>query len=126
MTTSPEWRLQHAIVKRFKLLQKAGYVFDFAGDMNAAKRGPQAATIAKATGLQPGEPDVRVYLPTARLKMIELKTEKGELSEDQEARHATLQGLGFEIVTLYAANENESADLAESLVEGWLIERRVA
>ena len=124
MTTSPEWRLQHAIVKRFKLLQKAGYVFDFAGDMNAAKRGPQAATIAKATGLQPGEPDVRVYLPTARLKMIELKTEKGELSEDQEARHATLQGLGFEIVTLYAANE--SADLAESLVEGWLIERRVA
>ncbi len=51
-----------------------------AGDQNAAKRGPKAQTQALATGMTPGEPDLRIYLTGGRLRMIENKVGKGKLS----------------------------------------------
>lgn len=120
MTTSPEWRLQHAIVKRLRALQQLGYNFEFAGDQNASRRGPQAATIAKATGMRAGEPDLRLYLPGGRTAFIELKTDKGRLSDDQIARHKKLRGLGFPVEVLHAANEIDAARLAEEIVLSWL------
>lgn len=121
-----EWRLQAAAVRRLRArpdytadADKPG-AFALAGDMNAGRRGRQEAVKAKATGLEAGEPDLRVYGANGRLLMIELKAENGKPSEAQINRHALLIGLGFMVVTIHATTEDEAADLVEATVEEWL------
>ncbi|QPC43504.1 VRR-NUC domain-containing protein [Kaustia mangrovi] len=97
-----------------------GRLFLVAGDMNAGRRGPQDRVKAKATGLTPGEPDLRVYVHGGRLKMIEFKTRAGRLSSAQRERHGELARLGFEVVVVQAATEDEAADATERLVRAWL------
>lgn len=121
-----EWRLQAAACKRLFQMIKAGANFAYAGDQNAAKRGYQAAAIAKATGMMPGEPDMRLYLPGGKLKMIEMKAKRTPVSADQEKRHPLLASLGFEIVIVRASTEDEAADAVEALVRAWLGQRVAA
>ncbi len=126
-----EWRLQAAAVRRVRSMPGYGVEwatdergswpeFTIAGDFNAARRSPQEAVKAKATGLTPGETDLRVYLHGARLKMIEYKGADGKLSADQKTRHLLLRGLGFDIVVVKAKTEDEAADATEALVRAWL------
>jgi len=93
-------------------------VFEFAGDMNAGKR---AGNRAKICGLKAGETDIRIYLPRGVLKMIELKTAKGVLSDDQIKRHEKLRALGFEIVVVYAKTPEEAAAICAKLLGNWLV-----
>lgn len=116
----PEWRLQAAQVRRLRNMPEHGRQFLIAGDQNAARRGPRAATEAKATGMTPGEPDLRVYLPGGRVGLIENKTLKGRLSPEQRDRHAALAALGHVVVVIKAATEADAADQAEAVVRGWL------
>lgn len=96
--------------------------------MEAGRRGPQAATIAKATGLTAGHPDVTIFLTGARCAFIENKTEEaakkkkrtGGLDPAQIERHAALRALGHTVEVIVAANENEAADKAEMFVRGLL------
>lgn len=118
----PEWKLQAAVVSDFHKWQDAGWPFEFAGDMNAGKRN---GARAKITGLTAGEPDIRLYFANARLKMIELKTEKGRLSEAQIDRHQKLEALGFEVVTVYAKTEDDAVDQCSNLLVGWFAEGTV-
>lgn len=117
---TPEWRLQAAQVRRLRSMPEHGRLFLIAGDQNAARRGPRAAVEAQATGMTPGEPDLRVYLPGGRLGLIENKTPKGRLSPAQRDRHAALARLGHPVAVVKAATEADAADQAEDLVRGWL------
>ena len=85
---------QACVIRGLRAIEDVGYPIASAGDQNAAKRGPKAMGEAKMTGLTPGEHDVRVYLDGGRLVLIELKNERGRLSEDQKKRHERLEDLG--------------------------------
>jgi hypothetical protein len=123
----PEWRLQAAQVCALRALPEFNKRFTLAGDQNAGRRGKQTAAIAKATGLTPGEHDLRVYLEGGRLGLIENKAEKGRLSPEQRDRHALLDRLGFHRqAVIKAATEAASAAEAVSTVMGWLGETPVA
>ena len=132
-----EWRLQAEAVRRLRarpdymttpdtLAGGANGTFTLAGDFNAARRSPKEATKAKATGLTPGEPDLRVYASDGRLLLIEIKAENGKPSDDQQKRHALLIGLGYMVVTVHATSPEECADLVEAAVEEWLWAGRAA
>lgn len=115
-----EWRLQSAAVRALKALPEFDREFTLAGDMNSGKRGPQVQVQAQATGLAPGDPDLRLYFAGGRLKLIEYKGERGRLSPIQKDRHALLKRLGFEVVTVQATTEAECASATLALVRQWL------
>lgn len=124
VTTTPalplEWELQAAQVRRLRNLPEYGKQFLLAGDMNSGKRGPTAQAQAIATGMTPGEPDLRIYLIGGRLASIENKVGKGRLSPAQRDRHAALVRLGHIVEVVSATTEQEAADQAVRLVKGWL------
>ena len=115
-----EHELQAAQVRALRAMPEYGKQFLFAGDQNAAKRGPRAQAIAVATGMISGEPDLRVYLVGGRICHIENKVGNGKLSTAQVARHAALAALGHTVVTLRATTPDDAAAQAVSLVRGWL------
>lgn len=115
-----EWHLQAAAVTALRRARKQGWPIRIAGDMNAGKRGRTAAGIAAATGLAAGEPDLRIYLPKARVLLIEYKRPKvkgkhaaGKRSPDQIEAHDELTALGHDVITLTPADESAAA--AETL-----------
>lgn len=121
-----EWRLQAAGVRRLR--QMPGYgaeagphvEFTIAGDFNASRRSPQESMKAKATGLTAGEEDLRVYMRGGKLGLVEYKGANGRVSDDQKVRHALHKSLGFDVVVIKAATEQEAADATEALVKAWL------
>ena len=118
----PEWKLQAAQVRALRAMPEHGRRFLLAGDMASGRRGPRAQVEAKATGLTPGEADLRIYLPQGRLLMIENKTLKGRLSPEQHQRHEDLARLGHKVVVIRAATEADAAAQAVALVRGALDE----
>lgn len=115
-----EWKLQAAAVRRLRQMPEFGRAFLLAGDMASGKRGPRAQMQALATGLTPGDPDLRIYLPDGRVAFIEYKTATGRLSPAQKQRHADMERLGHTVVTVSAFSEDECADKTEELVRSWL------
>lgn len=111
-----EWELQAAQVRALRAIPSVLY----AGDQNAAKRGPRAQAIALATGMTAGEPDLRIYLPGGRCAFIENKVGNGRLSPAQVDRHAALRKLGHTVEVVRATTCEEAADKAVALVRGWL------
>jgi len=105
----PEWRLQHAAVRALFQAKKAGQPLRYAASMNAGKRSPRDRAIAKATGLEAGEPDLSIYLPGGRLLQIEIKTTDGELSPEQVDAHAEILELGFAPVEVVVAKDEDDA-----------------
>lgn len=118
-----EWKLQAAAVRALRALPEFGETFTLAGDMAAGRRSRQGSVIAKATGLVPGDPDLRLYLEGGRLCMIEYKADKGRESTEQVDRIALLDTLGFTVVVVKAATEAEAAAKTVALVCGWLAEQ---
>lgn len=116
-----EWHLQASAVRAMRSLPEFNKRFTFAGDFNAAKRAPQQATIAKATGLTRGEHDVRVYLEGGILGLIEMKAANGRLGPEQRDRHALLHRLGFtRQAVVKATTEADAAAQVVAVVKGWL------
>jgi hypothetical protein len=117
----PEWKLQASSVRALRATHEFGRRFILAGDMAAGKRGWQTATIAKATGLVQGEPDLRIYMEGGRLGLIEYKAGNGRLSPAQRDRHAELTRLGFGcLATIKSTSEADSAAQTLAVVRGWL------
>ena len=119
MTKTPEWRIQAAVVAELLKLQDAGMPFLFAGDMAAGRRSRQQILFAKATGLVPGEPDLRVYLPTGRVGFIELKTPDGKLSKPQRHRHEQMRSLGHD-VRVVRGDESDAVCSVMRLIQEWM------
>jgi hypothetical protein len=109
----------HAVAALMKL-QLSGCPILFAGDMAGSRRTPAEQLWAKATGLVPGEPDLRVYGPSGRTLFLELKTKSGQVSPEQLARHRAMRALGHQIEILRASTGDEAATRATELVQRWL------
>lgn len=115
-----EYEIQAEAVRRLRALPEFGNRFTLAADMAAGKRSRQGAVIAKATGLVPGEPDLRLYIEGGRLCMIEFKAGKGRESTEQVDRIALLDTLGFTVEVVKADTADEGARRAVDLVRGWM------
>ena len=107
--------IQVSMVRFLRLLEQ--HVPDFisyAGDQNAAKRGRSAAPLAKLMGLRPGETDLRIYLAGGRLVSIEVKLPLGHgrgfgrISKAQNARHAQLRKLGFDVFVIDVGSPSDA------------------
>lgn len=108
-----EWQLQAAAIRALRRHPGFNRTFAMAGDFNAGRRGSTEQTKAKATGLTPGEPDLRLYIATGRMLFIEYKTSTGRLSLEQRDRHVLLRALGFQVEVIKAATPEEC--VAETL-----------
>jgi len=120
--TPADWSegdLAMAVATRLRRLER-DHPFTFAHDQNAARRSRTGGAKAKAMGMRPGEPDVRVYLPQSRIGHIELKTPAGTVSDAQRQRHQALQALGHDVRVLVANTPGVAADQAEAIVMEWL------
>jgi len=115
-----EWEIQAAQVRALRFMPEYGRSFLLAGDMNAERRGPKARIKAVATGMTAGEPDLRIYVTSGRLFMIENKVGNGRLTTEQVKRHEDLRELGFTIEVLRAVSTTDAASQAIALVRGWL------
>lgn len=112
--------LQAEQVSRLKELSDYGKTFLLAGDQNAAKRGPVAAAEAKRTGMEAGEPDLRIYCrDSAGIQMtvlIENKNGGGYLSQEQKDRHEALERLGFPVYVIKTDYPERAAKAAIALL----------
>lgn len=112
--------LQAEQVSRLKELSDYGKTFLLAGDQNAAKRGPVAAAEAKRTGMEAGEPDLRIYchnhLAIPVTVMIENKNGGGYLSQEQKDRHEALERLGFPVYVIKTDEPERAAKAAIALL----------
>jgi hypothetical protein len=111
--------LAMAVATRLRQLERA-HPFSFAHDQNAARRSKTGGAKAKAMGMRPGEPDIRVYLPQGRIGHIEIKTSNGVVSRAQRQRHDDLRALGHDVRVLVADTPGAAADRAEAIVMEWL------
>jgi hypothetical protein len=111
-----EWHLQASAVKWLRRYRQAGWPIRVAGDMNSARRTLREQGHAAATGINAGEPDVRVYLPAGKILLIEFKRSDGETSDEQDDAHVELRELGHDVVMLAPANEEEAAVQTAELV----------
>lgn len=94
-----------------------GVSFDYAGDMNAAKRSPQEAAWCIACGMKSGEPDLRVYVSDGRLILIELKVKgRNSVFKAQRERHERLRGLGHDVRVWRLKNRSEGREMALKLI----------
>jgi hypothetical protein len=116
----PEWKLQAVVVSDWHKRIDRGERFAFAGDMNGVSLTPSQAGRAKLTGITSGEPDLRIFLSGGRLKMIEMKAEKGVLSKSQKERHELLRSLGFEIKVVKANSEESAIHQCGKLLDDWM------
>lgn len=103
-------------MKWLRRYRQAGWPIRVAGDMNAGRRTLREQGHASATGINAGEPDVRVYLPAGKILLIEFKRDDGVKSDDQDDAHLELTQLGHDVVVLAPANEDEAAEQASALV----------
>jgi hypothetical protein len=115
----PEWRLQAACVSEFHKLQDAGHDFLLAGDMGGLQTSKSQAGIAKLTGLEQGEPDLRLYFPGPFLGLIEYKAKGGRLNAAQITRHDRLRGYGFDVRVVKADTPEEAVRLSLAIYREW-------
>ena len=124
-----EWVLQAEMIRQLRAMPEYAASaddadkgrFTLAGDFNAARRSMRESAKAKATGLTPGEHDIRIYMAGGRLGLIEVKGERTTVGKAQKTRHALLRALGFDRQAIVrAAEPAEAAAQAVSLVRGWL------
>jgi hypothetical protein len=91
MTARPEQALQIQVVHALRWLVPDLVFFHPA---NGGKRDKREAALMKAMGVLAGASDLIFVLPEGRFGAIELKADKGRLSEEQEAFLARLEALG--------------------------------
>jgi hypothetical protein len=115
-----EWRLQSEQIRQLRAMPEYGREFLLVGGMEAARRSPQEAVKAKATGLTAGHPDVTIFLRGGRCAFIENKGEKGRLSPAQVDRHTELRALGHAVEVVKCSTPDEAAAMAVDIVRGWL------
>lgn len=121
-----EWEIQAEAVRQCRALPgfgdewAPGVTFTLAGDFNAGRRNPRQAVIARATGITPGETDLRFYGLGGRLLMVELKGPKTPVSPEQKTRHALLRGLGHRVEIVRGKTIEQGAADVVQLVRGWL------
>ena len=74
---------------------------------NEGKRSPQTANFLKGMGLRPGFPDLFLFEACGKWHglAIEMKSEQGKLSEEQEGWLVNLNKHGYAVKVAYSATE---------------------
>jgi hypothetical protein len=109
---SPEADIQRAIVADCRRNLTNGYVAATVATAQGSGSPEQRARYGaklKSFGVMAGEPDLRVYLPAGVTVHLEVKAEKGRLSEAQEFAHANLGTLGHQIYVVRSLDEARDA-----------------
>lgn len=106
----PEQALQIQIVNALAVAAPECFVWH---TPNGGKRTPTEAALFKALGVISGLPDLCVTWAVARIGFIELKADGGALTQNQEAVHRKLAGMGFSVAVA------RSVDEALSLLASW-------
>lgn len=88
-STQPEQAIQKSIVDA---LRKLGITV--VAIPNEGKRTAHNGARMRAAGLTAGMPDLVLLLPESRCALLEVKTDKGKLSENQEAFRDLVLSLG--------------------------------
>jgi hypothetical protein len=110
----PEWKLQAAIAAH---LDSEGQSYAASLEGVIGHLNPYQAKLAVATGVKRGEPDLRLYFPAGRIVFVELKGERGQLTESQKERIPILRGLGFTVHIVRVASEAEAVAAITGIVE---------
>ena len=108
------WSEDHIQMYVVQMARKAGYYV--AADFNAGKRNPSKA---KAMGMLAGVPDLRFYFPHGKIVWIELKTNRGALSESQKNHQAILQRNGHTVATVFAATPVSGWEQVAALLKNY-------
>lgn len=112
----PEWKLQEAICADLDARIRNGAPFAYAAGLEGVRLRPSQREAMRAQGMTAGEPDLRFYLPGARLLLIELKADKGTVSPVQKARHALLRAFGFDVHVVRASTPQEACAAVWAIV----------
>jgi len=94
----------------------------FAADQNGAYRSKVERGRAKASGMQAGEPDLRLYFPKEIIRHIEVKAKQGSRSANQKKRHANFRKLGHKVITIKADTPRAAITVMTPIVMDWLAE----
>lgn len=100
---APEAAIQRAIVQRLRW-----HGFFVASIPNEGKRSVQAGRAMRATGMRRGLPDLLVA-KEGRVCMLEVKAERGRVSEAQADAHADLERHGVFVAVVRSQDEAVAA-----------------
>ena len=70
---------------------------------------------AKTQGLNSGDPDLRLSLPGGRTVFLEVKSDKGRVSEAQMYVHNKLRALGFGVYVVRSIDDVRKVIKAENI-----------
>lgn len=100
----PEQELQKSCVIWLEVQRKLGRLTYFHVP-NGGYRSKREAWALKLMGVRAGIPDLVIGLPKGRLIFVELKADKGRVSEIQKEIHAELGTYGFDVHTVKSLEE---------------------
>lgn len=115
----PEQKIHIQVVHYFKQLEALKKDFTFFHPYASGQCNPREAALRKALGLKAGVPDLFFLLNGGHAVMIELKAEKGRLSEAQQEFHARVETLGFRVHVVVAADAGQAIDRISNILEGY-------
>lgn len=117
----PEQKIHIQTVHYFKQLEALRKDFTFFHPYASGQCTPRESALRKALGLKAGVPDLFFLLNGGAPVMVELKADKGRLSEAQQEFHATAQRLGFQVYTVIAADAGQAIDRITEILQshGW-------
>jgi hypothetical protein len=116
----PEWRLQAEIAGDLDRRIAEGEPFLYAASLEGVRLNPYQAKIAKATGMQDGEPDLRLYFAPRRTVFVELKGDGGSLTPGQKERIPKLRAMGFVVHVVRVKTCEEAKDAIGAIVDAEL------
>lgn len=73
--------------------------------------GPRRMCTLKKMGLSPGMPDIAIFVTTNSYPglLIEMKSNKGRLTESQKSMHLELTNQGYKVLTCWSWDEARKA-----------------
>jgi hypothetical protein len=108
----PEAQIQRAIVgdcrRHLQNGKVAASVATAQGSGDAEQRARYGAKL-KSFGVWAGEPDLRIYLDGGVTVMLEVKAQKGRLSDTQQVAHLELQSFGHWVYVVRSVDEARAA-----------------
>ncbi len=102
----PEQAIQQAAVNYLRVMENLGEL-TFFHVPNGGRRSKAEAGIFKTLGVRPGVPDLVILLPGGRTAFVEVKSDKGYLSQAQKAFKNQAEGFGFPYAECRAVDEVE-------------------
>lgn len=116
-----EDQIQKGIVQYLTRLEAISQEFIFTHPANGGKRSKYTGALMKALGQRAGIPDLLLFIKGGRTVFIELKTDRGIISKNQDNCHADLTRLGFDVYIIHAADVRSGVDQVIEVLKNYKI-----